>query len=54
MSKAGPARIRAKIYMASGAAGKAKMQAVGAAMRKLMQICFGVIKHQQEYRPLAT
>src|SRR5690554_6881053 len=63
MSKAGPATIRAKIYMASVAAGthnpdikaqkerllaagKAKMQAVGAAMRKLMQICFGVIKHQ--------
>lgn len=33
------------------ASGKAKMQAIGAAMRKLMQICFGVIKNQQEYRP---
>jgi len=32
-------------------AGKAKMQAIGAAMRKLIQICFGVIKHQSEYQP---
>jgi transposase len=31
-------------------AGKTKMQALGAAMRKLVQICFGVIKHQCEYR----
>lgn len=31
--------------------GKTKMQALGAAMRKLVQICFGVIKHQCEYRP---
>jgi transposase len=35
--------------------GKTKMQAIGAAMRKLVQICFGVIKHQTKYRPqLAT
>ena len=33
------------------AQGKTKMQALGAAMRKLVQICFGVIKHQEEYRP---
>lgn len=32
-------------------AGKAKMQALAAAMRKLIQICFGVIKHQCEYQP---
>jgi len=32
-------------------AGKTKMQALGAAMRKLVQICFGVLKHQNEYRP---
>jgi len=32
-------------------AGKTKMQALGAAMRKLVQICFGVLKHQCEYRP---
>jgi len=32
-------------------AGKVKMQAIGAAMRKLIQICFGVIKHQTEYQP---
>jgi len=31
--------------------GKSKMQALGAAMRKLVQICFGVVKHQSEYRP---
>lgn len=31
--------------------GKLKMQALGAAMRKLIQICFGVIKHQSEYQP---
>jgi len=32
-------------------AGKTKMQSLGAAMRKLVQICFGVLKHQCEYRP---
>ena len=32
-------------------AGKGKMSALGAAMRKLIQICFGVIKHQCEYQP---
>jgi transposase len=31
-------------------AGKNKMQALGAAMRKLIQICFGVVKHQIEYQ----
>ena len=35
-------------------AGKVKMQALGAAMRKLIQICFGVIKHQTEYQPQAV
>jgi transposase len=29
------------------------MQALGAAMRKLVQICFGVLKHQSEYRSQA-
>jgi len=24
---------------------------LGAAMRKLVQICFGVLKHQQPYQP---
>ncbi|WP_298721487.1 transposase [uncultured Oceanisphaera sp.] len=68
LSKTGPARIRAKLYMATVAAGthnpdiknqkrrllgngKNKMQALGAAMRKLVQVCYGVIKHQQEYQP---
>ncbi|EQC1412835.1 IS110 family transposase [Providencia rettgeri] len=31
-------------------AGKTKMQALGAAMRKLIQICFGVIKNQTRYQ----
>jgi len=35
-------------------AGKTKMSALGAAMRKLVQICFGVLKHQTEYRPQVT
>lgn len=35
-------------------AGKTKMSALGAAMRKLVQICFGVLKHQSEYRPQVT
>ncbi len=31
-------------------AGKAKKQAICAGMRKLVQICFGVIKHQNKYQ----
>jgi len=31
--------------------GKSKMSALGAAMRKLVQICFGVLKHQETYQP---
>src|SRR5690606_15671623 len=66
LSKQGPAKIRAKLYMAAIACaqwnpdikaqyqrllanGKSKMQALGAAMRKLVQICFGGVKHQSEY-----
>ena len=30
--------------------GKVKMQTVGAAMRKLVHICFGVLKHQRGYQ----
>lgn len=33
--------------------GKTKMAALGAAMRKLVQICFGVLKHQTPYQPQA-
>lgn len=33
------------------AQGKSKMSALGAAMRKLAHICFGVLKNQQPYRP---
>lgn len=35
-------------------AGKSKMSAIGAAMRKLVHICFGVLKNQQPYQPRAT
>ena len=31
--------------------GKSKMSALGAAMRELVQICFGVLKHQKSYQP---
>ena len=31
--------------------GKSKMAAIGAAMRKLVHICFGVLKHQAPYEP---
>lgn len=34
--------------------GKNKMQALGAAMRKLVHQCFGVLKHQTEYCPQPT
>lgn len=33
--------------------GKTKMSALGAAMRKLVHICFGVLKHQKPYQPQA-
>lgn len=33
------------------ARGKVKMQTIGAAMRKLVHICFGVLKHQTAYQP---
>jgi len=67
MSKAGPAKIRAVLYMAAIvgtrynphvkavyerllARGKSKMSSVGAAMRKLVHLCFGVLKTQQPYQ----
>ena len=67
MSKAGPARIRAVLYMAAVvgtrynphvkavyerllARGKSKMSFFGAAMRKLVHLCFGVLKTQQPYQ----
>lgn len=34
--------------------GKAKKSAIGAVMRKLVHICFGVLKHQQAYSPQAA
>lgn len=66
LSKKGPPKVRAKLYMAAIVAsqhnpgikaqkerllrnGKNKMQALGAAMRKLVHQCFGVLKHQTEY-----
>ena len=67
LSKAGPARIRAVLYMAAVVAtrynphvksvydrllarGKSKMSAIGAAMRKLVHLCFGVLKTRQPYQ----
>lgn len=67
LSKAGPARLRAVLYMAAIVAirhnphvkalyarllarGKCKMSALGAAMRKLVHLCFGVLKTQQPYQ----
>jgi hypothetical protein len=35
-------------------AGKPKMCALGAAMRKLVHICYGVYKNQQPYQPQVT
>jgi len=73
LSKAGDARVRAKLYMAAVVCiqqqhnpdikrqyerlikkGKAKMSALGAAMRKLVHICFGVLKHQTLYQVQAV
>jgi len=68
LSKAGPARIRAVLYMAAVVAtrcnphvkavyerllarGKSKMSALGAAMRKLVHLCFGVLKTRQPSQP---
>lgn len=34
--------------------GKAKMAALGAVMRKLVHICYGVLKHQKAYTPQAA
>ena len=34
------------------AQGKSKMAALGAAMRKLVVICYGVLKHQTPYQPM--
>ncbi len=67
LSKAGPARIRAVLYMAAIVAtrynphvkalyerllarGKSKMSALDAAMRKLVHLCFGVLKTRQPYQ----
>lgn len=71
LSKAGSARIRAKLYMPAVVAcqynptakalyerllarGKCKMSALCAVMRKLIHLCFGVLKHQQKYSSQAA
>lgn len=67
LSKAGPSRVRAVLYMAAIVAtkynphvkalyerllqrGKTKMSALGASMRKLVHLCFGVLKTRQAYQ----
>jgi transposase len=67
LSKAGPARVRAVLYMAAVVAirynphvkalyerlvarRKAKKAALGAVMRKLVHLCFGVIKTRNPYQ----
>lgn len=67
LSKAGPARVRAVLYMAAIVGtqhnphikalyqrlqqrGKTKMSALGAAMRKLVHLSFGVLKTRQPYQ----
>ena len=66
-SKAGPARVRACLYLAAVVAtrynppikalderllarGKAKKAALGAALRTLVHLCFGVLKNRQPYQ----
>jgi len=39
------------LYTRLCAKGKSKMAALGAAMRKLVHLCFGVVKHQTVYQP---
>ncbi|AFL74426.1 IS110 family transposase [Thiocystis violascens] len=67
LSKAGPSRVRAILYMAAIVAirynpqvkalyerllarGKSKMADLGAAMRKLVHLCFGVLKNRTPYQ----
>jgi transposase len=69
LSKNGPARVRATLYLPAVCAkrcnphirdmaermalrGKCDLSIIGAAMRKLAHLCFGVIKHQLPYQPL--
>lgn len=73
LSKTGPARMRAILYMATLTAqrcnphvktlylrlldrGKSKRSALCAAMRKIVHLCFGVLKSQQSYqaKPITT
>jgi transposase len=42
------------LYQRLRASGKSKMSALGAAMRKLVHICYGVLKHQRPYQPQNT
>jgi transposase len=68
LSKAGPKRLRAALYMPAvsalqwnphiralkerlAAKGKSPMAIVGAAMRKLVHLCFGVLKTRKKYSP---
>src|SRR5690606_10542836 len=39
------------LYTRLQANGKSRMSAIGAAMRKLVHLCFGVLKTRREYQP---
>lgn len=41
-----------KVYLALVARGKPKMSALGALMRRLVHIAFGMLKHQTDFNPL--
>ena len=65
LSKAGNPRVRASLYRAAVvtnpdvkalydrlcAQGKTKMSALGACMRMLVHICYGVLKSERDYMP---
>lgn len=42
------------LYTRLCAKGKTKMAALGAAMRKLVHLCFGVVKHRTFYQPIGS
>jgi hypothetical protein len=43
--------VLAGFFRRLAAAGKPKMQAIGACMRKLVMLCYGVLKNCQRFDP---